>query len=612
MHTRSEPRFNVQSAVRVAAADRPGDVSPALLLDVSGSGMKIISDRDWPVDSRIVVEMENHLVLARVRNGHARGSRFSVGAEKLHSVLKLMLPADAPREEWHRILLAEAADMRDQELAREVPVAADIESEEFWNEPDPPLNETLPHAATPVLSLPEEHAPEPSAVAEVAPPAISHTAEVAPAEATPLDARALETRTLEAQLVDAQTLELLKRDLQELDRKEAGTHETRPDAAHEVVTEPALEIAHELAPRTETEIAPEPVVGVEAKHAGEASRTEEEGSGEQASHFAPAMQTAAETLEEKPAHHVEGSELAAQKVERKVTPSAAASKRTEPPFAAAFPLLPAVASRPTDVRISLPVAPQFGPAYGMAPTGDMLTPISTLEEAPAISPSSKPRWIISLGVVAGLIGLVALALYFGPFRPKASSASITATTQNTETPLTISPVTEKQDTAPSNVIPSVVPPAGTPATRGASGVTTQGSPTPIRSATNSAPPAPLTKQAPSPVPSAPVATAASVAPRAGARRATLKASGMNWISTCSDGKPDFAGLLNAGNTRDIDFQHTAVVRVGNAGAAELYVDGKSMGPLGAAGSVRIVEITASGMRTLPANLSPAAECKAQP
>ena len=108
MHSRREPRFNVRSAVKVAAIDQPAEVSAAVLLDVSGSGMNIISDRNWPVGSRLVVEMENHLVLARVCNGDARGSKFSLGAEKLHSILKLMLPLDAPRAEWHRILLAEA------------------------------------------------------------------------------------------------------------------------------------------------------------------------------------------------------------------------------------------------------------------------------------------------------------------------------------------------------------------------------------------------------------------------------------------------------------------------------------------------------------------------
>ena len=231
MHTRSEPRFHVQSAVKVAAVDQPEEVSAAVLLDVSGSGMKIISDHDWPVGARLVVEMENHLVLARVRNSQARGPKFSLGAETLHSTLKLMLP-DAPRAEWHKILLEEAGDTREPAVtSSDAAAAPEAESEEFWNKPEPPWTETtlaeldegtsdsanrtaadepIPGEAAPMAS--SLHAPEPAASAH---------------DAEPLDERAL----------DAQTLALLTRDLQALDREEhpqdAATHEqiSSPDAA---------------------------------------------------------------------------------------------------------------------------------------------------------------------------------------------------------------------------------------------------------------------------------------------------------------------------------------------------------------------------------------------
>jgi hypothetical protein len=100
----------VQSAVKVAALDQPADVSDALLLDVSGAGMKIIAGVWWPVDTRVVVEMENHVVVAVVRNVNPRGLKFSLGAERLLSVLKHTLPADASREEWHKLLLAEIGE----------------------------------------------------------------------------------------------------------------------------------------------------------------------------------------------------------------------------------------------------------------------------------------------------------------------------------------------------------------------------------------------------------------------------------------------------------------------------------------------------------------------
>ena len=110
MHTRSEPRFQVQSAIRIAAIDQPTQVSDALLLDVSGTGMKIIADASWPVDARLVVEMENHLVVVRVRYIAPRGPKFSVGVERIFSVLKHTLPAGESRSVWHRLLLAEMGE----------------------------------------------------------------------------------------------------------------------------------------------------------------------------------------------------------------------------------------------------------------------------------------------------------------------------------------------------------------------------------------------------------------------------------------------------------------------------------------------------------------------
>ena len=110
MHTRSEPRFQVQSAIRIAAIDQPAQVSDALLLDVSGIGMKIIADASWPVDTLLVVEMENHLVLARVRYTTPRGPKFSLGAERIFSVLKHTLPPGESRVAWHQLLLAEMGE----------------------------------------------------------------------------------------------------------------------------------------------------------------------------------------------------------------------------------------------------------------------------------------------------------------------------------------------------------------------------------------------------------------------------------------------------------------------------------------------------------------------
>lgn len=463
MHSRREPRFNVRSAVKVAAIDQPAEVSAAVLLDVSGSGMNIISDRNWPVGSRLVVEMENHLVLARVCNGDARGSKFSLGAEKLHSILKLMLPLDAPRAEWHRILLAEADQTTEPPLK------------------EPPSSE--PQATA--HSVPHQPNPDQPVIDQPTLPA---------------------AQVLDEQALDAQTVALLMRDLQELDQQESM----------------AQNVLRERTPENVLPVAPPP---------------------------ATAGPDPSQALEEN-----------AHRISRPV-PITRPEEHNDPPFASGSSLLPASSPRPREVGISPDVAPYFGPA-----------------SIPDV-PKTRLRWIISAGVAAGLSAVVALAFYLGPFRLSISTANSTAVARPPETPLTIPPVTEKQPVAPAT--------AQTTVARTPSSITTAPVPTPI-------------------------ARAASLPAPERARRATVKASGMNWVSACSDGQAAFAGLLSAGDVRDIDFQRTAVIRVGNAAAAEIDVNGKSIGSLGPPGAVKILEISGAGLRFLPVNLSPEAECQPKP
>jgi len=443
MPDRIEPRFQVHSAVSIAPVERPDLVSQALVLDVSGSGMKIIAERDWPQDSCVVVEMENHLVLARVRNSQPHGTRFSVGVERIHSVLKLLLPLDAPRSEWHKILLAEAG----QAPAEQV-VAEGAAPGSFQNSSDSSVREPR---------IPDRQVQ----------PALDHQTQEGPSTAQ----------------------------------------------------EP-----FELAPPLEAAQAPQP----------------------------------------EPAHVTEPARVA------EIVP--ASEEKNDPPPAPAFSSTIPAAVHAKGGPLSSAVTPDFGVAFGMAPTGGVLTPVSTITEAPEIQ-TVHPRWIISAAVAAGLIGLVALAFYVGPFRRSAS-----------RTP------------APAAAAPAVAPlekPTGVEkrAARAAKGAA-PGASQSIAKATPAPPPAP-----------------AASAPPAGARRATVKASAMNWVSACSDGKPAFAKLLAAGDIREIDFERTAVIRVGNAGAAEITVDGQSIGALGAPGALKIVEIGAAGVRNLPLNLPPEAECQ---
>ena len=75
---------------------------------------------------------------------------------------------------------------------------------------------------------------------------------------------------------------------------------------------------------------------------------------------------------------------------------------------------------------------------------------------------------------------------------------------------------------------------------------------------------------------------------------------MNWVSACADGKETYTKVLQAGDSLKFDFGTKAVLRMGNSGAAEVTLDGKSVGPIGALGSPRVIALDATGFSYLPA------------
>jgi hypothetical protein len=83
------------------------------------------------------------------------------------------------------------------------------------------------------------------------------------------------------------------------------------------------------------------------------------------------------------------------------------------------------------------------------------------------------------------------------------------------------------------------------------------------------------------------------------RHAEIRVSEPAWVYAVSDGKEVFRKLLAKDETRQIEFAEKALLRVGNAGGVEISVDGKSIGPLGPRGKIRVLEITPDGHRFVP-------------
>jgi cytoskeleton protein RodZ len=101
-------------------------------------------------------------------------------------------------------------------------------------------------------------------------------------------------------------------------------------------------------------------------------------------------------------------------------------------------------------------------------------------------------------------------------------------------------------------------------------------------------------------PSAVVASAASVSPSppllasptptassliaAGSRSLALVLSAPSWLRVTVDGSVSMEGTFPAGTSKTFHGK-TALVRLGNAGGVEIYVDGKDVGKLGKSGDV---------------------------
>jgi cytoskeleton protein RodZ len=83
-------------------------------------------------------------------------------------------------------------------------------------------------------------------------------------------------------------------------------------------------------------------------------------------------------------------------------------------------------------------------------------------------------------------------------------------------------------------------------------------------------------------------TAAVVVPAIpGEGRVVLKATDAAWVQIQGSGNEMlFTKILRAGETYVVPARADATLVTGNAGALEIFVDGKSIGPLGAAGQVR--------------------------
>jgi hypothetical protein len=82
-------------------------------------------------------------------------------------------------------------------------------------------------------------------------------------------------------------------------------------------------------------------------------------------------------------------------------------------------------------------------------------------------------------------------------------------------------------------------------------------------------------------------------------RAALTAKEPVWVSIKADGVVTFTGMIDVQQTRESDASSELTILIGNAGGLDVSLNGRSIGPVGSHGQVRVLQLTAQGPRFLP-------------
>jgi cytoskeleton protein RodZ len=208
---------------------------------------------------------------------------------------------------------------------------------------------------------------------------------------------------------------------------------------------------------------------------------------------------------------------------------------------------------------------------------------------------NRSRTVAALA--AAVVAAVALAgLLFGPLRNHATlfSPFASASEKSIKNVPASKPEPSSGSVAPADPVPEPDDPPKETAAAVAPG---SAPPAAVPPATNVAT-APAT---PPPSPAAATAKPPSPPPaRSGAHSGSVHTTAPSWIWACADGKTLAGRVLPAGSALDIEFSRQAQVLIGNAGAVDMALDGKSLGPLGPEGRARVVELTPGGFHLLTA------------
>ena len=191
-------------------------------------------------------------------------------------------------------------------------------------------------------------------------------------------------------------------------------------------------------------------------------------------------------------------------------------------------------------------------------------------------PGESRVWMPATVVVV-MLGLGgALYLWFSGRKPAAPAPAVVAAPETSSA--AAPPATQAPPPAPQTEPPAPAPQAAAPVPQTATPTPQAGLPAPQ----------PVAASPPKPVEPAP-ATAAPVL-------VELRATDPVWVGITVDGQPRFQGTLRSDQTRQVAAQAKVRLRVGDAGALSVTLNGRPQPPLGPKGQVRTVELTPEGLR----------------
>jgi hypothetical protein len=86
MERRAEERVAVSKPVQITVLGETPEVVPAMLMNLSGRGMRLVSERAVPQDAAIRFDLDNRMLLGEVCYCVRQGTGYAIGIELQHSL----------------------------------------------------------------------------------------------------------------------------------------------------------------------------------------------------------------------------------------------------------------------------------------------------------------------------------------------------------------------------------------------------------------------------------------------------------------------------------------------------------------------------------------------